>query len=100
MRRREFITLISGAAAWPVVARAQRPEQIRRIGVLTQGSINSHPTPQFRAFLNALHEAGWDEGHNLKIEWRFSEGSAESRRVLVIYTPPYGETGADTHASA
>jgi len=78
MRRREFITLISGAAAWPVVARAQRPEQIRRIGVLTQGSINSHPTPQFRAFLNALHEAGWDEGHNLKIEWRFSEGSAES----------------------
>ena len=78
MRRREFITLISGAAASPVVARAQRPEQIRRIGVLTQGSINSHPTPQFRAFLNALHEAGWDEGHNLKIEWRFSEGSAES----------------------
>jgi putative ABC transport system substrate-binding protein len=77
MRRREFITLISGAAAWPVVARAQRPEQIRRIGVLTQGSINSHPTPPFRAFLNALHGAGWDEGHNLKIEWRFSEGSAE-----------------------
>src|SRR5450759_559032 len=77
MRRREFITLISGAAAWPVVARAQRPEQIRRIGVLTQGSINSHPTPPFRVFLNALHEAGWDEGHNLKIEWRFSEGSAE-----------------------
>jgi ABC-type uncharacterized transport system substrate-binding protein len=77
MRRREFITLISGAASWPVVARAQRPEQMRRIGVLTQGSINSHPTPPFRAFLNALHEAGWDEGHNLKIEWRFSEGSAE-----------------------
>jgi putative ABC transport system substrate-binding protein len=77
MRRREFITLISGAAAWPVVARAQRTGQIRRIGVLTQGSINSHPTPPFRAFLNALHGAGWDEGHNLKIEWRFSEGSAE-----------------------
>lgn len=78
MRRREFITLISGAAALPAVARAQRPEQIRRIGVLTQGSINSHPTPPFRAFLNTLHEAGWHEGNNLKIEWRFSEGSAES----------------------
>jgi ABC-type uncharacterized transport system substrate-binding protein len=77
MRRREFITLISGAAAWPVVAEAQRSEQIRRIGVLTQGSINSHPTPSFRAFLNGLHEAGWNEGNNLKIEWRFSEGSAE-----------------------
>jgi putative ABC transport system substrate-binding protein len=77
MRRREFITLVSGAAAWPVMAQAQRPEQIRRIGVLTQGSINSHPAPPFRAFLKALHEAGWDEGDNLKIEWRFSEGSAE-----------------------
>ena len=65
------------AVAWPIAARAQRPEQIRRIGVLTQGSINSHPTPQFQAFLNALHEAGWNEGRNLKIEWRFSEGSAE-----------------------
>jgi putative ABC transport system substrate-binding protein len=45
--------------------------------MLTQGSINSHPTPSFGAFLNALHEAGWNEGNNLKIEWRFSEGSAE-----------------------
>ena len=78
MRRREFITLISGATAWPVLAQAQRPEQVRRIGVLTQGSVNSHPTPAFRAFLKTLHEAGWDEGNNLKIEWRFSEGSAET----------------------
>ena len=78
MRRREFITLISGATAWPVLAQAQRAEQVRRIGVLTQGSVNSHPTPPFRAFLKTLHEAGWDEGNNLKIEWRFSEGSAET----------------------
>src|SRR3954467_6375734 len=77
MKRREFMTLISGAAAWPVVARAQRPEQIRRIGVLTQGSIVSHPTPPFRALLDALQQAGWDEGRNLKVDWRFSEGSAE-----------------------
>ena len=77
MRRREFMGLVGGAAAWPVVAQAQRPKQIRRIGVLTQGSINSHPTPPFRAFLDALHEAGWDEGNNLKIEWRFSGGGVE-----------------------
>jgi putative ABC transport system substrate-binding protein len=77
MRRRRFLGIVGAAAAWPVVARAQRPEQMRRIGVLTQGSINSHPAPPIRAFLDALHEAGWDEGYNLKIEWRFSEGSAE-----------------------
>jgi ABC-type uncharacterized transport system substrate-binding protein len=77
MRRRDFITLVGGAAVLPAVAWAQRPEQIRRIGVLTQGSINTHPTPAFRAFLDTLRKTGWDEGNNLKIEWRFSEGSAE-----------------------
>jgi putative ABC transport system substrate-binding protein len=77
MRRREFLGVVGAAAAWPLGARAQQAERMRRIGVLTQGSVNSHPSPPFRAFLNALHEAGWDDGRNLKIEWRFSEGSAE-----------------------
>src|SRR4051812_44316053 len=77
MRRREFFGLVGGAATWPVRAWAQQPEPLRRIGVLTQGSKNTHPGPPFRAFLAALHEAGWDDGRNLKIEWRFSEGSAE-----------------------
>ena len=74
MKRREFIALISGAVVWPTLATAQ---QMRRIGVLTQGSVNSHPTPPFRAFLDSLHRAGWIEETNIKIEWRFSEGSAE-----------------------
>jgi putative ABC transport system substrate-binding protein len=110
MRRREFITLISGAAAWPVVARAQRPEQIRRIGVLTQGSIVSHPTPPFRALLDALQQAGWDEGRNLKVEWRFSEGSAEvlprlanelvELRVELIITAPTEPTLAAKQATS
>src|SRR5947199_7589563 len=78
MQRREFITLFGGAAAaWPLTARAQKVEQMRRIGVLTQGSINSHPTPPFRAFLDALHHAGWMEGTNIRIDWRFSEGNSE-----------------------
>src|SRR3954452_14284864 len=74
MQRREFISLVGLAAAWPTLAKAQR---MRRIGVLTQGSINSHPTPPFRAFLDALHQAGWIEGTNISIDWRFSEGSVE-----------------------
>jgi putative ABC transport system substrate-binding protein len=45
--------------------------------VLTQGSIHVHPSPPFRVFLKTLQEAGWEEGRNLKIEWRFSEGKAE-----------------------
>jgi putative ABC transport system substrate-binding protein len=110
MKRREFMTLISGAAAWPVVARAQRPEQIRRIGVLTQGSIVSHPTPPFRALLDALQQAGWDEGRNLKVEWRFSEGSAEvlprlanelvELRVELIITAPTEPTLAAKQATS
>src|SRR3954447_3777468 len=74
MQRREFISLVGLAAAWPTPAKAQR---MRRIGVLTQGSINSHPTPPFRAFLDVLHQAGWIEGTNIDIQWRFSEGSLE-----------------------
>jgi putative ABC transport system substrate-binding protein len=77
MRRREFITLLGGAASWPLAVRAQQTK-VRRLGVLSQGSIDSHPTPSFRAFLEALRAAGWTEGKNLTIEWRFSEGGSES----------------------
>src|SRR3954471_21425845 len=85
MQRREFISLVGLGAAWPTLAKAQR---IRRIGVLTQGSINSHPTPPFRAFLDALHQAGWIEGTNINIEWRFSEGSVEQLPQLAAELVP------------
>src|SRR5262249_40045690 len=62
---------------WPMLAQAQEFGQQRRIGVLTQGSIHDHPSLAFRAFLKTLQEAGWEEGRNLRIEWRFSEGKAE-----------------------
>jgi putative ABC transport system substrate-binding protein len=82
MKRREFITLAGAAVAWPLAARAQQTK-IRRLGVLSEGSISNHPTPSFRAFLETLREAGWIEGQSLKIEWRFSEGGSESLSRLV-----------------
>jgi hypothetical protein len=67
MRRREFMALLGGVAvARPIAAGAQQPSQMRRIDVLTQGSISTHPTSQFRIFLKTLQETGWDEGRNLK----------------------------------
>jgi putative ABC transport system substrate-binding protein len=77
MRRREFIALAGGAAMRPIALQAQQKKP-RRLGVLYQGSIKTHPTPNFRAFLQALSEAGWVEGDNITIEWRFSEGDAET----------------------
>jgi putative ABC transport system substrate-binding protein len=79
MRRREFLTFLGGAAAASIErsgpARAQ--PKIRRLGVLSQGSIRTHPTPMFRTFQQGLRDLGWVEGQNLAIEWRFSEGRAE-----------------------
>src|SRR5262245_7784268 len=75
MRRREFITLLSGAAALPVLARAQQDTRVRRIGWLTAGAEND---PGARANGVALWEAlaklGWIEGRNLRIERRFGAG--------------------------
>src|SRR5919198_2103603 len=79
MKRREFLTFLGAAAAAsigrPRAARAQ--PKIRRLGVLSQGSVRAHPTPMFRVFQQGLRDLGWVEGQNLAIEWRFSEGSAE-----------------------
>ena len=78
MRRREFITLIGGAAAaWPLTARAQGPDRLRRLGVL-MSTAESDPLGQSRisAFRQELQEQGWKEGRNLKIELRWSGGDA------------------------
>jgi len=74
VRRREFITLLGGGAvAWPVAARAQQSEQMRRIGVL-MGLVASDPEAQSRvaAFENGLRELGWVKGRNLSIEYRWA----------------------------
>jgi putative tryptophan/tyrosine transport system substrate-binding protein len=83
MKRREFITLVGGtAAAWPLAARAQRGEPVRRIGILLSSGAGD---PQFQgwvaAFLQALALAGWTVGHNVRIDIRWATGhDAEIRR--------------------
>ena len=73
MRRRQFITLLGGAAAWPRVARAQNATRIARIGYLTLLS----PSPADDAFAEGLHDLGWNEGQNLSIERRICAGDTE-----------------------
>jgi len=73
------MTLLGGAVASPalLLRAAHAQPKIRRLGVLSQGWAGAHPTPLFKAFQHGLRELGWAEGHNLAIEWRFSEGSYE-----------------------
>src|SRR5262245_34609672 len=76
MRRREFITLLGGAAAaWPIAARAQQGERVRRVGVLT-GIVEADAEGQarFSAFRNAMDQAGWIEGRNIQYEYRSRSG--------------------------
>ena len=75
MKRRELITLLGGAAvAWPLAARAQQPERMRRIGVLTTGAGADDPDGQARsaAFLQGLQQLGWTEGRNIRIDYRWT----------------------------
>ena len=85
MRRRKFITLLCGAAAWPLAARAQQPERVRRIGVL-MGLAASDPDASgwISAFEQALQKSGWSEGRNIKIEYRWGTGDARIIRAYEI----------------
>src|SRR5262245_10260046 len=81
LKRREFIMLLGGAAAaWPLVARAQQGERVRRIGVL-MGGAGRDPVEHARiaAFLDGLRQLGWTDGRNLRIDTRWSVGDAERR---------------------
>jgi len=85
MRRREFITLLGGTAvAWPLAARAQQGERVRRIGVLAAYAEND-PEAQARvvAFRQALQGLGWTEGRNIAMEYRWGAGDAGRARTFV-----------------
>src|SRR2546428_13633943 len=80
MRRREFITLLGGAAAWPLAALAQQPRGMRRIGVLLFGTPDTDPN--LGAFLRGLRDLGYIESQNIVIEYRYAEGKPDRLRSL------------------
>jgi len=85
MRRRDFITLVSGAAVLPFAARAQQPERMRRIGVLS-GAIADDPEVKARdaAFQQQLQQLGWIAGRNVQIDYRYMSGDVDSIRKHAI----------------
>jgi len=81
MKRREFITLLGGAAAWPLAARAQQPERVRLIGVLMAvAADDSEGQARIAAFLKGLQQSGWTVGYNVRIDIRWGAGDADRMR--------------------
>jgi putative ABC transport system substrate-binding protein len=82
MRRREFITVLGGAAAgWPLAARSQQPERMRRIGVLMNGAATEAARQWVAAFNEALRGLGWAEGQNIRVDIRWNAGDAQLARI-------------------
>jgi putative tryptophan/tyrosine transport system substrate-binding protein len=82
IRRREVITLVGGAAAWPLAARAQQPERTRLIGVLMGGAETDFESPpRMKAFEETLARLGWTVGRNLRIEYRWTRADSERTRT-------------------
>src|SRR5260370_41864608 len=84
MKRREFITLLGGAAAaWPLAARAQQGERVRRIGVLMAvAESDADVRSGVALFQQSLQELGWEEGRNIRIDYRW--GDADAGRIQVL----------------
>jgi putative tryptophan/tyrosine transport system substrate-binding protein len=83
MRRREFITAFGGAAAWPLVAMAERPDQMRRLGVLMAVAESDADVQKGVAiFRQKLQDLGWSEGRNIRIDIRWGDGDVERIQTL------------------
>jgi len=81
LKRREFITLLGGAAAWPLAARAQQAERMRRIGMLmTLAADDPQGQARVAAFQQALQQLGWSDGRNVRIDIRWHENDADRAR--------------------
>src|SRR5262249_27496895 len=100
MRRRTFITLLGGAAAWPLAARAQPAERMRRIRVLMGVADDAEGQARVKGLQQGLQELGWTEGRNVRIDYRWTGGDVTRVRayvtelvklspdVIVAHTPP------------
>src|ERR1700737_1911029 len=85
MKRRDFIALLGGAVAWPLVALAQQPDRLRRIGVV-MGDAESDPNAQVQvtAFRQQLQKLGWIEGSNIRIDFRYAADDPRRIRALAV----------------
>src|SRR5262245_17412725 len=103
MRRREFITLLGGAATWPLSARAQPGEHIRRIGALVYlPVVDREVQARFTAFTQALKQLGWSDGSNLRIDVRWATAADIRRHAaeLVALAPDVLVAGTGTSTPA
>jgi len=79
LKRREFISLLGATAAWPLAARAQQPDRVRRIGVLMAFAESDHEAQSWvAAFREELRKLGWTEGRNIEIDTRWATADVES----------------------
>ena len=92
IRRRDIITLLGGAAAWPLAARAQQRERMRRIGVLMNlAADDPEASSRLTAFVQGLQQSGWTDGRNARVDIRWGAGNPDLFRryamELVALTP-------------
>src|SRR3974390_1475614 len=101
MQRRELITVIAGSAAWPLAARRQQNEEMRRIGVLMPFA-KDNPEGQARnaAFLQELGKLGWTQGRNLQIEYRWDTGGLRKAATELVTPSPDVILASSTQAVA
>ena len=85
MKRREFITLLGGAAAWPLAAQAQQRELLRSVGVLTPfAPYDSEGQNRVTAFVQALQQLGWSVGRNIRLHYRWGDGTSATMQKYAV----------------